>query len=95
MKVLNSLSTQLPGAKDPFPYADFGANDNKKNGNDLKTNIQFYVAVETTVNEKAMERRLRANVLNFARSVCVLAEDGRKSRGKFVSILQKKFLATH
>ena len=70
----------LPGAKDPFPYAD-----------DLKTNIQFYVAVETTVNEKAMESRLRANVLNFARSVCVLAEDGRKSRGKFVSILQKKF----
>ena len=69
----------LPGAKDPFPYAD-----------DLKTNIQFYVAVETTVNENAMESRLRANVLNFARSVCVLAEDGRKSRGKFVSILQKK-----
>lgn len=81
----------LPGAKDPFPY-DEDNNNKKKDVNEdgLHTNnIQFYVAVETTVNEKSMESRLRATVLSFSRSVCVLAEDGSKSRGNFMRILPR------
>ena len=73
----------LPGAKDPFPYdEDAGCNEDI-----LRTKIQFYVAMETTVNEKAMESRLRANLLNFARSVVI--GDTRRSRGNFVRILPK------
>ena len=81
----------LPGAKDPLPY-DEDNNNKKKDVNEdgLHTNnIHFYVAVETTVNEKSMESRLRANVLSISRSVCVLAEDGSKSRGNFMRILPR------
>ena len=70
----------LPGAKDPLPLRRRFENKHtilRRSGNYRK--------------RKGYGERLRANVLNFARSVCVLAEDGRKSRGKFVSILQKKF----
>ena len=76
----------LPGAKDPFPYDD----DAGCNEDILRTKIQFYVAMETTVNEKAMESRLRANLLNFARSVVIGdTSHGRRSRGNFVRILPK------
>lgn len=81
----------LPGAKDPFPYDEDNNNKKKDVHEDglYTNNIQFYVAVETTVNEKSMESRLRANVLSFSRSVCVLTEDGSKSRGNLMRTLPR------
>ena len=81
----------LPGAKDPFPYDEDNNNKKKDVHEDglYTNNIQFYVAVDTTVNEKSMESRLRANVLSFSRSVCVLTEDGSKSRGNLMRTLPR------
>jgi D-2-hydroxyglutarate dehydrogenase len=72
----------LPGAKDPFPIND-NDNNNNNNNNINDTNIiQFYVAVETTVNEKSMEDRLRSAVLNFARAVTEDNNGGAKNGGQ-------------